>query len=121
MKVKNVHIFSGGTFSDITCHFAASAPAFGTTGWKLYSLAHDRFKNCNIIRDFTATAEFEKSRKSRAAKEVVETLIVRACLHTHPRKQPGAVVEKFKRNATPEQLAALKEVKGDTYNRPPFI
>ncbi len=56
MKIKNVHIFGGGTFSDITNHFAVAAPAFGWTANKLYSLVHDRFKTMNVIRDYTLMA-----------------------------------------------------------------
>lgn len=56
MKIKNVHIFGGGTFADITNHFAVAAPAFGWTANKLYSLCVDRFRESNVIRDYTLMA-----------------------------------------------------------------
>lgn len=57
-------------------------------------------------------SEFKKERKS-ASEKVLDRLIERACLFTHNSKQVGAVVEKFKRIATPEELEALKNMKAE--------
>lgn len=54
--VKRVHIFGGGTITDITSHFAVCAPAQGWTANKLYSLCIDRFKACEVHREMTLMA-----------------------------------------------------------------
>lgn len=72
MKIKNVHIFGGGTFFDITNHFAIAAPAFGWTANKLYSLVMDRFKTMNVIRDYTVMAGGRLRTNADVAKRIEE-------------------------------------------------
>ncbi len=72
MKIKNVHIFGGGTFADITNHLALAAPAFGWTANKLYSLVVDRFKTMNIIRDYTLMAGGRMRTNEDVAKRIEE-------------------------------------------------
>lgn len=40
---KQIHILGGGTFNYVRAHLALSAPAFGETAKKLYSLTNERF------------------------------------------------------------------------------
>lgn len=55
-KVKNVHIFGGGTVNHITSHFSVCSPAYGTTAKKLEKLCKDRFKESNIHLELTKMA-----------------------------------------------------------------
>lgn len=43
MKIKNIHIFGGGTVAHISNHFAVCAPAYGITAETLESLCKKRF------------------------------------------------------------------------------
>ena len=47
MKVKNIHVFGGGTVAHITNHFAVCAPAYGSTAYHLRQiiLTDTRFDN----------------------------------------------------------------------------
>jgi hypothetical protein len=53
MKIKNIHIFGGGTVAHITSHFAVCAPAYGKTAETLGELCSERFNNCNIHLELT--------------------------------------------------------------------
>lgn len=67
------------------------------------------------------SAEFAKSRESRQRRResgMINELIGQSVIRNHPQKEVGAVVKKFKRNATPEQLEALKNVKAANQDRP---
>lgn len=57
-KIKNVHIFGGGTIQHITNHFAVSAPAYGATARKLKEIidTSGRFDTCNIHLHLTKMA-----------------------------------------------------------------
>lgn len=56
MKIKNIHVFGGGTVAHITSHFAVSAPAYGKTGRELIELVKERFENVNVVPEFTKMA-----------------------------------------------------------------
>lgn len=56
-KIKNVYIFGGGTVDYIGNHFCLSAPAYGSTAKKLYSLACEKFEACNVYRELTKMAD----------------------------------------------------------------
>ena len=50
MKIKNIHIFGGGTVAHIANHLAICAPAYGNTARTLATLAAERFgRSCNTI------------------------------------------------------------------------
>lgn len=50
MKIKNIHIFGGGTVAHISNHFAISAPAYGGTARKLVSMCLNRFGSTSNIK-----------------------------------------------------------------------
>jgi hypothetical protein len=56
MKIKNIHIFGGGTVAHIANHFAVCAPAYGNTGKELIGLCVDRFKDMQTFGEFTKMA-----------------------------------------------------------------
>lgn len=56
MKIKNIHIFGGGTMSHIMNHFSLCAPAYGNTAYALDRLVHRRFVHCNIELELTKMA-----------------------------------------------------------------
>lgn len=58
MKIKNVHIFGGGTVSHIANHFAVCAPAYGTTAQTLrHIMEYDkRFDNMRVHLELTKMA-----------------------------------------------------------------
>lgn len=58
MKIKNVHIFGGGTVSHIANHFAVCAPAYGTTAKYLKEIMQNdpRFDNFHIRLELTKMA-----------------------------------------------------------------
>ena len=49
MKIKNIHVFGGGTVAYIASHFAVCAPAYGTAAGKLGSLLEKRFNQTNVF------------------------------------------------------------------------
>ena len=55
-KIKNVHIFGGGTVAHIANHFAITAPAYGQTARKLEQLCKERFSECNVHLELTKMA-----------------------------------------------------------------
>lgn len=57
-KIKNIHIFGGGTISHISNHFALCAPAYGSTAHQLQNiLTNDkRFDNFNVYTELTKMA-----------------------------------------------------------------
>jgi hypothetical protein len=57
MRIKNVHIFGGGTVNHVSSHFAVSAPAYGRTMHALYFECIKRFSECNVIREPTRMAD----------------------------------------------------------------
>lgn len=56
MKIKNIHIFGGGTVSHITSHLALSSPAYGTTARRLHALCLERFPTMNSYLELTKMA-----------------------------------------------------------------
>src|SRR5690349_5806746 len=44
---KKVHIFGGGTVAHVASHLAISAPAYGSTAFRLAELVDDRFNNAH--------------------------------------------------------------------------
>lgn len=58
MKIKNIHIFGGGTVSHIANHFAICAPAYGTTAHLMHRIIKNdpRFDNFNIHLELTKMA-----------------------------------------------------------------
>ncbi len=58
MNNKRVHIFGGGTISDITSHFAICAPAFGQTACDLKEIiwADPRWENMDVSLELTQMA-----------------------------------------------------------------
>ena len=56
MKIKNIHIFGGGTVAHISNHFAITAPAYGSTARKLQKLVMERFDSCNAYLELTEMA-----------------------------------------------------------------
>lgn len=55
-KIKNIHIFGGGTVAYIANHLALSAPAYGTTARKLDILCQEKFKTMNTHLELTSMA-----------------------------------------------------------------
>lgn len=55
-KIKNVHVFGGGTVAYISDHFAISAPSYGTTARTIAKLCEQRFPDCNIHLELTNMA-----------------------------------------------------------------
>jgi hypothetical protein len=56
MKIKNVHIFGGGTVAHVASHFAVSAPAYGHTAHSIADLALLKFDNANVNLELTKMA-----------------------------------------------------------------
>lgn len=58
MKIKNIHIFGGGTVSHVANHFAVCAPAYGSTAKQLQHIMQcdARFDNFNIHLELTKMA-----------------------------------------------------------------
>ncbi len=56
MKIKNIHIFGGGTVAHISNHFAVCAPAYGTAAKQLEKIVSDRFDTMNIHMELTKMA-----------------------------------------------------------------
>lgn len=56
MKVKNIHIFGGGTVQFFTGHFALSAPAYGHTARRLQELVCERFSTTRVFLELTKMA-----------------------------------------------------------------
>jgi hypothetical protein len=58
MKIKNVHIFGGGTVAHIANHFAVTAPAYGSTAQTLsHIMQYDkRFDNMRVNLELTKMA-----------------------------------------------------------------
>ncbi len=55
-KIKNIHIFGGGTVAHVTSHFAVCAPAYGKTALQLYRLCCDRFEAADVTLQATKMA-----------------------------------------------------------------
>lgn len=56
MKIKNIHIFGGGTVAHVANHFAVCAPAYGNTAAKLIDLCEERFETMDIYLELTKMA-----------------------------------------------------------------
>jgi hypothetical protein len=56
MKIKNIHVFGGGTVAHIASHFAVCAPAYGTAAGKLGSMLGKRFNQTNVFLELTKMA-----------------------------------------------------------------
>lgn len=57
VKIKNIHIFGGGTMAHITNHFSVCAPAYGNTAKQLKELVTARFGNTsNVFLELTKMA-----------------------------------------------------------------
>jgi len=52
---KNIHVFGGGTVAHISNHFAITAPAYGSTAFKLANLCRKRF-SCYVWTELTRMA-----------------------------------------------------------------
>ncbi len=55
-KIKNIHVFGGGTVNYIADHLAISAPAYGTTARKIAELCEKNFPTCNVKLELTNMA-----------------------------------------------------------------
>lgn len=58
-KIKNIHIFGGGTITHIANHLALSAPAYGHTAKTLEKMCLERFDNMNVKLELTKMADLE--------------------------------------------------------------
>ncbi len=56
MRIKNVHIFGGGTVAHITNHLAVTAPAYGHTARELKALCDLKFGASNVYLELTKMA-----------------------------------------------------------------
>lgn len=76
MKVKNIHIFGGGTLAHISSHFAVCAPAYGNTACDLYRIiSYDkRFRETKSHLEFTKMAD---GRFAWATMETNEDIAIR--------------------------------------------
>jgi hypothetical protein len=72
VKIKNVHIFGGGTVQYFSSHFALCAPAYGQTARQLETLVTQRFDNCNVMLELTKMASKSSSSYSMETNEDVE-------------------------------------------------
>lgn len=71
-KIKNVHIFGGGTVQHITNHFAVCAPAYGQTAVTLGRLAKERFSACEVNYELTRMAGGDLETNEDVARRVEE-------------------------------------------------
>lgn len=57
-KIKNIHVFGGGSIAHISNHFAVCAPAYGNTADKIHEIILDdnRFSNFNVYPELTKMA-----------------------------------------------------------------
>lgn len=69
---KKVHIFSGGTVSHVANHFALCAPAYGTTGERLYDLCAKQFRGMTIVHHPTKMAGGDLETNEDVLKRVSE-------------------------------------------------
>lgn len=77
VKIKNVHIFGGGTISHIANHLALCAPAYGNTARKLYNLCLDKLNKFNINLELTKMADINSNMiTSEDVNKRVEELIL---------------------------------------------
>lgn len=74
MKIKNIHIFGGGTVKHIASHLAISAVAYGTTAKKLEVLCKEKFTTCNVHLELTRMAGGDKLETNEDIAERVEEL-----------------------------------------------
>lgn len=58
-KIKNIHIFGGGTITHIANHLALSAPAYGRTAKTLEKMCLERFDNMNVKLELTKMADLD--------------------------------------------------------------
>lgn len=74
MKIKNVHIFGGGTVAHIANHFAVCAPAYGTTAKYLKEIMQNdpRFDNFHIRLELTKMAGGNLETNEDVAKRIDE-------------------------------------------------
>lgn len=74
MKIKNVHIFGGGTVSHISNHFAVCAPAYGMTANDLARIiSHDkRYDSMNVKLELTRMAGGTLETNEDVAKRIDE-------------------------------------------------
>ena len=72
MKIKNVHIFGGGTVAHIANHFAVCAPAYGTTAKTLFHIMDydKRYDNMRVILEMTKMAGGELETNEDVAKRI---------------------------------------------------
>lgn len=74
MKIKNIHIFGGGTVSHISNHFAVCAPAYGTTANRLFKIIDDdaRYNKFNVVLELTKMAGGKLETNEDVAKRIEE-------------------------------------------------
>lgn len=76
MKIKNIHVFGGGTVAHVTNHFAVSAPAYGSTAKELHDLCVERFKDSNVHLHLTKMCSpYLESDNHMETNEDVENLV----------------------------------------------
>lgn len=74
MKIKNIHIFGGGTVSHITNHFAVCAPAYGSTARRLAEIISfdKRYDNMRVHLELTKMAGGKIETNEDVAKRIDE-------------------------------------------------
>jgi len=74
MKIKNIHIFGGGTVSHITNHFAVCAPAYGSTARRLAGIISfdKRYDNMRVHLELTKMAGGKIETNEDVAKRIDE-------------------------------------------------
>lgn len=74
MKIKNVHVFGGGTVAHIANHFAVCAPAFGTTAKTLFHIMDydKRYDNMRVVLELTKMAGGNLETNQDVAKRIEE-------------------------------------------------
>lgn len=74
MKIKNIHIFGGGTVSHITNHFAVCAPAYGSTARRLAEIISfdNRYDNMRVHLELTKMAGGKLETNEDVAKRIDE-------------------------------------------------
>jgi len=56
--MKKLYVLGGGTISHVRNHLALCAPAFGSTGRRLFDLCYERFRDINLNLNLTKMADF---------------------------------------------------------------
>src|SRR5271169_451462 len=55
-KIKDIHIFGGGTVAHISNHFAVTAPAYGTTAKEIYEILYASRCDMDVFLHLTKMA-----------------------------------------------------------------